>query len=117
MPTTTIAVNQDVLAAKKQRAKEQRQLFTTQGTFVINLVSSPGAGKTSLLQATARYWQNRFRVGVLVGDLATDRDVMQFGSRRICWFDHKRTDRGLFAKPLGQHSVLKTCFHSSRGKV
>lgn len=39
MPTTTIAVNQDVLAAKKQRAQEQRQLFTTQGTFVINLVS------------------------------------------------------------------------------
>jgi hydrogenase nickel incorporation protein HypB len=75
MQTKTVIVNQDILAEKKRRASEQREVFTKQGTFVVNLVSSPGAGKTSLLQATARCWNNRFRVGVLVGDLATDRDA------------------------------------------
>jgi hydrogenase nickel incorporation protein HypB len=75
MTTRTIAVNQDVMAERKQQATEQRDQFTKQGTLVINLVSSPGAGKTSLLQATARHWNNRFRMAVLVGDLATDRDA------------------------------------------
>ena len=75
MQTKTISVNQDVLAEKKRRAAEQRDAFTKRGTFVVNLVSSPGAGKTSLLQATARYWKGQFRIAVLVGDLATDRDA------------------------------------------
>lgn len=115
MPTTTIAVNQDVLAAKKQRAQEQRQLFTTQGTFVINLVSSPGAGKTSLLQATARYWQNRFRVGVLVGDLATDRDaerlrpyvpVEQLTTGGACHLELSLVQQGLSRLPQLQYDFL-----------
>lgn len=75
MQTKTVPVNKDILSDRKQLAAEQRQQFTAQGTFVVNLVSSPGAGKTSLLQATARYWNEKFRMAVLVGDLATDRDA------------------------------------------
>ena len=44
-------------------------------TLIVNLLSSPGAGKTSLLEATARYWQGRRRMAILVGDLETDRDA------------------------------------------
>jgi len=115
MPTTTIAVNQDVLAAKKQRAMEQRDCFTAQGTFVINLVSSPGAGKTSLLQATARHWQNRFRVGVLVGDLATDRDaerlrpyvpVEQLTTGGACHLELSLVQQGLKRLPQQQYDFL-----------
>ena len=115
MPTTTIAVNQDVLAAKKQRALEQRDCFTAQGTFVINLVSSPGAGKTSLLQATARHWQNRFRVGVLVGDLATDRDaerlrpyvpVEQLTTGGACHLELSLVQQGLKRLPQQQYDFL-----------
>jgi hydrogenase nickel incorporation protein HypB len=75
MQTTTVNVNQDVFAQKKQEAAAQRDRWTHQGTLVVNLVSSPGAGKTSLLQATARCWQGRYRACVLVGDIATDRDA------------------------------------------
>jgi hydrogenase nickel incorporation protein HypB len=75
MRSQTIAVNQDLLADKKRRAEEKRRDWSQQGTFVVNLVSSPGAGKTSLLQATARYWKSRYALAVLVGDLATDRDA------------------------------------------
>jgi len=73
--TRTIPVNRDVQAHRKQQAAEQRDAFTRRGTFVVNLVSSPGAGKTSLLEATARYWGNSRRMAVLVGDLATERDA------------------------------------------
>lgn len=75
MISRTVTINQDILATRKQLAVEQRDCWTQQGTLVVNLVSSPGAGKTSLLQATAKQWQNRFRIAVLVGDLATDRDA------------------------------------------
>ena len=44
---------------------------------MINVVSSPGAGKTSLLEATARHWRAERRMAVLVGDLATDRDAQR----------------------------------------
>ncbi|TWU50571.1 Hydrogenase isoenzymes nickel incorporation protein HypB [Rubripirellula tenax] len=75
MPTRIVPINQDIQADKKAAAETLRRRFTRQGTFVINLVSSPGSGKTSLLEATCRHWGDRFCVAVLVGDLATDRDA------------------------------------------
>jgi len=77
MSTKTISVGQDILSAAKQAAFELRADFTQRGIFIVNIVSSPGAGKTSLLEATARYWANQNRMSVLVGDLATDRDAQR----------------------------------------
>ena len=75
--TTTIPVNRDVKAELKRQAAEMRQDFARRGTLVINVVSSPGAGKTSLLEATAKHWGGSRRMAVLVGDLATDRDAQR----------------------------------------
>jgi hydrogenase nickel incorporation protein HypB len=75
--TRVITVEQDVLSGARDSAAEFRQRLTAAGTLVVNLVSSPGAGKTSLLQATARHWAGRHRMAVLVGDLATDRDAQR----------------------------------------
>lgn len=72
-----IAVNQDIQAQKKQQADAFRRKLSSQGTLIVNLVSSPGTGKTSLLEATARELGNRLRLGVLVGDIATDRDAQR----------------------------------------
>lgn len=72
-----IEVNKPVLSEQHARAHQLRQSWTAQGTLVVHLVSSPGAGKTSLLEATARHWQGRFRMAVLVGDLATERDAQR----------------------------------------
>ena len=77
MTTKTIQVGQDVLGAAKQAANQLRAEFTRRGIFIVNIVSSPGAGKTSLLEATARHWANQNRMSVLVGDLATDRDAQR----------------------------------------
>ncbi|MGN6547323.1 MAG: hydrogenase nickel incorporation protein HypB [Aureliella sp.] len=72
-----ILVRRDVQAEAKADAASVREHFASRGTLVVNLVSSPGAGKTSLLQATARHWQGHSRMAVLVGDLETDRDAQR----------------------------------------
>jgi hydrogenase nickel incorporation protein HypB len=72
-----IVVERDVQSPSRVSAEDFRRQRTSAGTLVVNLVSSPGAGKTSLLQATARHWAGMYRLAVLVGDLATDRDAQR----------------------------------------
>jgi len=77
MPTKVITVERDVLADAQASAEEFRRARTAAGTCVVNLLSSPGSGKTSLLAAMAQYWSGKHRVAVLTGDLATDRDAQR----------------------------------------
>lgn len=70
-----VVVNQPVLRTQNEQAASLRVQRTKQSTLVVHLVSSPGAGKTSLLEATARHWSGRFQLGILVGDIATERDA------------------------------------------
>ena len=72
-----IVVERNVQSSARASAEDFRRQRTSAGTLVVNLVSSPGAGKTSLLQATARHWAGLYRLAVLVGDLATDRDAQR----------------------------------------
>ena len=73
--TKTITVRRDVASESKADAAVERARLGRRGTLVINLVSSPGAGKTSLLEATARHFADKHTMAVLVGDLETDRDA------------------------------------------
>jgi hydrogenase nickel incorporation protein HypB len=75
MTTQNVAVNRDVLAERRAAAERFRAEQASRGTLVVQLLSSPGAGKTALLEATARHWAGRVRMGVLVGDIETDRDA------------------------------------------
>jgi hydrogenase nickel incorporation protein HypB len=75
MATQTITVRRDIAAQAKQDASEERGRHARRGTLVVNLLSSPGSGKTSLLEATARHLVGRASMAVLVGDLETDRDA------------------------------------------
>jgi hydrogenase nickel incorporation protein HypB len=72
---TEIDVRQKVLAANAAAAQQLRDAFLAAGTLVVNLISSPGSGKTTLLEATARALRERFRLGGLDGDIATERDA------------------------------------------
>jgi hydrogenase nickel incorporation protein HypB len=74
---TTVVVRHDLLADPRAAAAEFRAKLAARETLVVNLISSPGAGKTSLLEATARHWAGRYRMAVLVGDIATDRDAQR----------------------------------------
>ncbi len=77
MPMQTIVVRKDVQAEEKRDAALERVLMGKRKTLVINLVSSPGAGKTALLAELAQHWQGRHSMAVLVGDLETDRDAQR----------------------------------------
>lgn len=72
---TEIDVRQKVLAANAAAAEKLRESFAASGTLVINLISSPGSGKTTLLESTSRELKDRFRLGGLDGDIATERDA------------------------------------------
>lgn len=111
----TITVNRDVQAEKQRLAAEQRAAFAAQGTLVVNLVSSPGAGKTSLLMATARHWGTTRRMAVLVGDIATERDaerlrpftpVVQLTTGGACHLELALVQRGLARLPADHYEFL-----------
>lgn len=70
-----INVMQDVLQANDRIAEENKQLFRKNFNLVLNLMSSPGAGKTSLLEKTAEKLAGKLRLGVVVGDIETTRDA------------------------------------------
>jgi len=63
-----VSVLTNVLKANQEIATENRRLFEREGTLVINLMSAPGAGKTSLLEATLRGLESRYRIAVIEGD-------------------------------------------------
>src|SRR4029077_16817348 len=79
MPSRIVEVRQGILKKNDLLAHGLRQRFETAGLFVVNLVSSPGAGKTTFLPATLTTLHARSRVAALVGDLATERDAERLG--------------------------------------
>ena len=66
-----------IVAESDRLAAELAARFTEAGVLVVNLMSSPGAGKTSLLEETARRLGGEFRMAAVEGDLATDRDAQR----------------------------------------
>jgi hydrogenase nickel incorporation protein HypB len=75
MSTRIVEVRQGILKKNDLLARELRGRFARAGVYVISLVSSPGAGKTALLEETLRRQHPRLRVAALVGDLATENDA------------------------------------------
>jgi hydrogenase nickel incorporation protein HypB len=73
--TRMIEVRKNVLKQNDIVARELRQRFHDAGVFVVSLVSSPGAGKTALLEKTLTLLHKQSRVAALVGDLATENDA------------------------------------------
>jgi len=73
----TIALHQSLMARNDRHAEQNRGYFKGRGTLALNLVSSPGSGKTALLEATLRDLKNEFRMATIVGDLATDNDAQR----------------------------------------
>jgi len=110
-----ITINRDVLAPARAKAEEFRQAMAHRGTLVVNLLSSPGAGKTSLLAAMATHWGSHRRMAVLVGDIATDRDAqrlaplvpaVQLTTGGACHLEWSLVERGFQALPSGKLDFL-----------
>ena len=78
---TTILVRENLLAANDRIAAHVREHFDAHGVLAINLMSSPGAGKTSLLEATIAVLPPGLRVAVIEGDLETENDAERIRRR------------------------------------
>ncbi len=100
-----VHVHQRLLASNDRVAAHNREHFHDHGVIAVNLMGSPGAGKTAILEATAKRMIGRARLGVLVGDLATDRDAVRVRTAGIaahaittgsaCHLDAEMVHRGL----------------------
>lgn len=78
-----VELNRSLLTKNERIAERNRGFFRAKGVFVINVLSSPGSGKTTLIQQTALASSGRFRTGVIVGDLATDNDAARLRAANI----------------------------------
>lgn len=72
-----IPVIRNVLEANDRIASELKSLFDAKGILCLNLMSSPGAGKTSILERTLTDLKGEFKMAVIEGDLQTDNDAQR----------------------------------------
>ncbi|MEJ5198277.1 MAG: hydrogenase nickel incorporation protein HypB [Anaerolineae bacterium] len=111
-----IPVIRNILSANDQVAQENRATFRAARTFVLNLMSSPGAGKTSLILATAARLPAGVRPGVIEGDLASNIDaekvaahgipVVQINTGGNCHLDAPMVRSALAELPLDEIDLL-----------
>jgi len=78
-----VEVRRHILKDNDVRARALREQWRRDGVFVVSIVSSPGSGKTMLLERTLTYLRNEFSVAALVGDLATDNDAEQLARSQV----------------------------------
>jgi len=71
----SVEVHDRILSANDRTAAHNREHFVEGGVFAVNLMGSPGSGKTAVLEATARSLGGRGRIGAIAGDLETERDA------------------------------------------
>jgi len=106
MTTRIVELRQGILKKNDELARELRGRFTAAGVLVLNLVSSPGTGKTAFLERTLRDLRlSGARVAALVGDLETDNDarrlaasgapVRQINTHGICHLEAEMVGRHL----------------------
>jgi hydrogenase nickel incorporation protein HypB len=74
---SVVTIHRKVLEKNDEIARRNRAMFSAQGTFVINLVSSPGSGKTSILERTLEYFNGKLKIAVIEGDVQTDLDAQR----------------------------------------
>jgi hydrogenase nickel incorporation protein HypB len=115
-PPRLVEVRQRVLKQNDLRARVLRERFRAAGVTVVSLVSSPGSGKTMLLEKTLTALGRECGVGALVGDLATENDavrlarsearVRQIVTGTVCHLDADMIERALDDFPLDGLDVL-----------
>ncbi|MDF3281679.1 MULTISPECIES: hydrogenase nickel incorporation protein HypB [unclassified Gordonia (in: high G+C Gram-positive bacteria)] len=76
-----IDVLEAIFTENDRRADINRSLFTENGVVAVNLMSSPGSGKTSILKVTLDALDGEVPVGIIEGDIATDLDAAQLAGR------------------------------------
>jgi hydrogenase nickel incorporation protein HypB len=89
-----IEVKKKVLEGNEVRAEQNRAIFDEKGILAVNLMSSPGSGKTTLIERTVDLLGERLSIGVIEGDLETDIDEKRIRGKGV---------------PVHQITTMNTC--------
>jgi hydrogenase nickel incorporation protein HypB len=73
----TLEIHHAILSKNENIAQENRALFNKIGTYVFNILSAPGSGKTTFIERTLTDLNSNYKSAVIVGDLATDNDAQR----------------------------------------
>ena len=100
-----IEIKQSVFADNNREADRVRAQLKAEHTFLLNLMSSPGSGKTTTLKATIARWKDKLRIGVMEADIDSDVDAraiaetgvksIQLHTGGMCHLDAGMTEQGL----------------------
>jgi hydrogenase nickel incorporation protein HypB len=112
----TLSVERGILEKNDRLAERNRGYFLAKNLFVLNILASPGAGKTAFIERTAADLGTRVRLGVIVGDLATENDAVRLRGRGIpavqittgsvCHLDAEMVSRAMERLDLNALDVL-----------
>lgn len=111
-----VQVEQDILAKNNQYATDNRRTFAERGIFALNLVSSPGSGKTSLLTRTIARLKGKMPIAVIEGDQQTSLDAdriratgvtaIQINTGKGCHLDAHMVGHAMERLALADNSLL-----------
>ncbi len=112
----TVEVLEELLSVNNEQAAHNRAHFNEHGQLVINLMSSPGAGKTALLEATIDALKDEFSIAVIEGDLETENDAERIRAKGVpayqittgtaCHLDAHMVHEALHHMPLQDVDIL-----------
>jgi len=111
-----VRMESNLLGANDLLARKNRNLFSRQNLLVINLMSSPGSGKTTILEKTIENLDGKLSLGVIEGDLYTDNDarrieqkgvkVIQINTEGACHLDAGMVGKAYNELPVDQLDLL-----------
>ena len=111
-----IKVLKDILGANEQIAQKNHELLVSNKVFAVNLMASPGAGKTSVVLQTIRALKDKVRIGVIEGDIASSIDaetvakesvpVVQINTGGECHLEANQLQNALNYLPLADINLL-----------
>ena len=111
-----VKVLKNILGANEQLAEKNQRLLEKNGIFVLNVMASPGAGKTSLILETIRRLKGKVRIGVIEGDVSSSVDAEAVGKEGVaviqintgggCHLDANMIGNALANLPLADIDLL-----------
>jgi hydrogenase nickel incorporation protein HypB len=117
MPTQRVPVVEKILSANDQLADQNRKRLDEKGVFALNVMASPGAGKTSLILKTIQKLNPSYRLAVIEGDtapvtidsdkiIAAGMPAVQINTGGDCHLDAVMVGNALDSLPLGEIALL-----------
>ena len=111
-----IEVKEDIMSDNDAVAKSLRDRLSKEKTFLINLMSSPGAGKTSLILKTLEGLKNELRIGIIEADIDSMVDAEKVAAQGVaavqlrtggfCHLDASMVEKGLNSMDLGELDLI-----------